>query len=162
MGCGGCKTTLWHIQKKFFWQNISYFKASNSELSEISYKIHQVMFFEVASKLLLSINWEKWSARRVEVWLWGELRPPIGRFLEWPLSTVVQSKSFNTKHQQNTILHFSNRKIKAYYHITHGNTNIESTPSTNVLGVHPDTDPSFNTHAIETAKKADKKNLHDL
>ena len=52
---------------------------------------------------------------------------------------------------------FSNRKIKEYYHITHGNTNIESTLSTNVLGVHLDTDLSFNTHAIETAKKANKK-----
>ena len=33
-------------------------KSDAVKISEVSYKIHQVMFFEEASKLLLSINWE--------------------------------------------------------------------------------------------------------
>ena len=49
------------------------------------YKIQHIEFFEEASGLIVSINWENWSEKRLEVKRWGELRPPSDSFLEWPL-----------------------------------------------------------------------------
>ena len=51
---------------------------------------------------------------------------------------------------------FSNRNIKEYYHINFHNTKVESQLSINVLGVTLDTNLSFQTHATETATKANK------
>ena len=51
---------------------------------------------------------------------------------------------------------FSNPVIKQYYHITFHNTKVESQLSINVLGVTLDTNLSFQTHATETATKANR------
>ena len=75
-----------------FWPKNDDFMSSNQshsmiEWSEVYYEIQKVKFFEDTSGLFVNINWERWWEKHVGMEHWGELRPPFGWFLEWPLFT---------------------------------------------------------------------------
>ena len=70
-----------------FWPKNGDFMSSNqsNDYSEVYYEIQKVKFFEDASGLFANINWKGWWEKRVGMENWGDLCPPFGWFLEWPL-----------------------------------------------------------------------------
>ena len=84
-GRGGRETTLWTEQKQIFNKKLVIFCLQINKtqwFSGVLYMIQQMKVFEEASRLFVSINWARWSEKRVK----AELRPPLRWFLEWPLN----------------------------------------------------------------------------
>ena len=65
------------------------FKSIKQWFSEVLYMIQQIKVFEEDSRLFVSINWARWSEKRVK----AELRSPLLWFLEWPLDMCMDFSS---------------------------------------------------------------------
>ena len=80
----GRETILWTEQIVIFDKKLLIY-AFKPIWHNFLYKIQHINFFEEASGLFLSINWEKWPENIWRGNVVNELRPPLGLFLEWLL-----------------------------------------------------------------------------